>query len=141
MFHDIKKIIPHRSPFVMIDAYQKIDIDHAVAWKTFHPGEYGLHHGKVMEGLLIECVAQATAAHLGYQSLMEEKGKGKDENGMLVMVDAFEFNDTVKEGDTISVHIKKTNEVGSFKIYHGQILKKNINVAQGGIKLFIEGQV
>ncbi len=135
MYRDIKKIIPHREPMIMIDGYQKVDEDNAIAEKTFLRDDYGVHNGYVADSFLIECVAQTVAAHFGYKE-MTKKDSSK-EPGMLVTVDLFHFDHRVKADSLITITIKKTNQVGPFNIYQGDIQNENKTVAHGEIKLFV----
>lgn len=111
MYYDIHKIIPHKDPMVMIDGYQKIDDNSGIGEKTFIHTDYSIHNGHVIDSILIECIAQAVAAHSGYDSLFQKKTPNK--SGMLVAVDSFRFFNRVKKDSKISIAVKKTNQIGS----------------------------
>jgi len=136
MYRDIKKIIPHRDPMVMIDGYHKIDSDHASAEKTFHSGDYGVCNGYILDSILIECVAQTVAAHLGYKYIVEKSEKGQAKKGMLVSVDTFAFLSRARKGSTVHIKIKKTNELGAFKMFNGKLLIDDQLIAEGDLKLY-----
>ena len=131
---NIAQIIPHKNPMVMIDTYQRIDNDHASSEKTFPKNDYGCENGFVIDSILIECVAQTVAAHYGYQSLMK-KEKSPD-TGMLVSVDKFNFYHQISENSKIDIFISKTDRIGAFKLFKGQIRMKDKIVAAGNIKIF-----
>ena len=88
----------------------------------------------IIDSILIECVAQTVAAYYGYQSLIRQ-----DENpdiGMLVSVDKFNFYQRVMENSEIEIFISKTDQIGAFKLFKGEIRLKNKIVATGNIKVF-----
>ncbi len=131
---DITQIIPHRCPMIMIDSYSRIDNDNALSEKTFREGDYGCENGVVIDSILIECVAQTAAAHYGYQSLITQ-----DENpgiGMLVSVDKFNFYQRVTSTSKIEISITKTDEIGAFKLFKGEVSLNRQTVAAGNIKVF-----
>ena len=134
IFQNITRIIPHRDPMLMIDCYEKIDNDNALSEKTFQKGDYGCENGVVIDSILIECVAQTIAAHYWYQSLIKkEKSSGI---GMLVSVDTFNFYHLVLEKSKINIVISKTDRIGAFKLFKGEIRMKDKLVAEGNIKVF-----
>ncbi|MBU2454360.1 MAG: hypothetical protein KJ668_13710 [Proteobacteria bacterium] len=134
IFKNITQIIPHRNPMLMIDGYQKIDNDNGFSEKTFQEGDYGCKDGIVIDSILIECVAQTVAAHYGYQSLLKkEKAAGI---GMLVSVDSFDFYHPVVEKSKIDIVISKTDRIGAFKLFKGEIRLQDKIVASGNIKVF-----
>ena len=131
---NITQIVPHRNPMLMIDCYKRIDNDNALSEKTFREGDYGCENGLVIDSILIECVAQTVAAHYGYKSLMiKKKNSGI---GMLVSVDTFKFYHQVLEKSKIDIFITKTDRIGAFKLFKGDIRMKDKIVATGNIKIF-----
>ncbi|MCF6248086.1 MAG: hypothetical protein L3J69_12095 [Desulfobacula sp.] len=134
IFQNIKQIVPHRSPMLMIDSYQKIDSDTAYSVKHFTQDSYGCENGFVIDSMLIESVAQTVAAHYGYKAL--EKNQSDPDPGMLTNVDTFVFHEKVKDTSKIEIRISKTNKVGAFKLFRGEIYVKKKLVAKGHIKVF-----
>jgi len=133
-FKTISQIIPHRPPMLMIDGYKRIDNNNALSEKKFGGGDYGCENKIVIDSILIECVAQTVAAHYGYQSLL--KKEKNPEIGMLVSVDAFDFYHPVFENSKIEIFISKTDRIGAFKLFKGEIRIKNKIIASGNIKVF-----
>ena len=131
---NITQIVPHRNPMLMIDYYKRIDNDTALSEKTFREGDYGCENGLVIDSILIECVAQTVAAHYGYQSIIKkEKDAGM---GMLVSVDTFDFYHPILGKSKIDIFISKTDEIGAFKLFKGEIRMKDKIMAAGNIKIF-----
>ena len=74
------------------------------------------------------------AAHYGYQSLIK-----KDDTpgiGMLVSVDTFDFHHIVLETSKIDIVISKTDRIGAFKLFKGEIHMEEKIMAGGHIKVF-----
>jgi 3-hydroxyacyl-[acyl-carrier-protein] dehydratase len=134
MFKEIYRIVPHRYPMIMIDGYKRVSEDSALAEKSFSARDYGCSNGTVLDGVLIECIAQTVAAHHGYKLLQEENGRPV--NGMLVSVDTFEFFHSVPDNATISISIEIIDRIGAFILIKGEIKLKETLVAMGQIKVF-----
>jgi len=133
-FTDIKKLIPHRPPMIMIDGFEKTSKDSGTATKTFSPGDYACEAGLVLPGILVECVAQTVAAHRGWDRL---KDRGKDPAmGMLVAIDQFEFFKPVPHDATITITVTKTDEIGPFHLILGELFLSEELAARGKIKIF-----
>lgn len=133
-YTDIKKIIPHREPMMIIDRYKRIDADSAVATACFCPEAYGCRNGWVSEMMLIEAAAQTAAAHIGYQTVQD--GDKKAGIGMLATVDDFTWHGRLKDTCEVEILIFKTDEIGPFKLVRAQIQIGGKTVAEGRIKLF-----
>jgi 3-hydroxyacyl-[acyl-carrier-protein] dehydratase len=113
---DIKRIIPHRYPFLMLDKVEKIEMgESCIAYKNvtnnewFFEGHFPRH--PVMPGvLIIEAMAQ-TACVLVFATLVEE-GVCKSEDSDFVYftsIESAKFKRPVVPGDVlrISVSIKQ----------------------------------
>ena len=131
---DISKIIPHRSPMVMIDRFTKVSETIGIGEKRFSQGDYGCENGFVLQSILIECVAQTVAAQHGYNQLSENNPKPT--LGMLVAIDHFIFFHPVPEEAFITIKIDKIDEIGKFHLIRGEILFGEKQMAQGRIKIF-----
>jgi len=133
VFTDITKIIPHRSPMVMIDQYTRISETAGTAEKNFSENDYPCDGGWVLQGVLIECVAQTVAAHHGYAQNNKEDEPAM---GMLVTIDSFDFFHPVPEDAAITINIDETDEIGPFHLIRGEILCQETILARGRIKIF-----
>jgi len=134
LLKNISRILPHRHPMIMIDTYKRIDNDTAVSEKIFRETDYGCKNGMVIDSILIECVAQTVAAHYGYQAIIKkEKSPGI---GMLVSVDTFNFYHPVSDNSKIDIFISKTDTIGAFKLFRGEIRMEDKVIAAGNIKVF-----
>lgn len=125
--NEIKKILPHREPFLMIDKVVEFEIGkscHAVKCVTssepWFPGHFPEH--SVMPGvLLVEAIAQAGAIPL--LSMDEHKGKIAFFSG----IKNAKFRREVRPGDKIDIFI----EIGK--------LRKNFGTGIG--KILLDGEL
>lgn len=103
---EIKKIIPQRDPFLMIDEVEEyIPGESAVAYKNVREDEYyfkGHFPGNpIMPGVLIvESLAQTGA--IAILSVEENKGK----NALFAGINNMKFKMQVKPGDKLKLEVK-----------------------------------
>ena len=112
---EIKKIIPQREPFLMIDEVESFEPgQNAIAYKNVSEEEYyfkGHFPGNpIMPGvLMVEALAQTGAVAI----LSMEENKGK--NALFGGIDKLKFKKQVVPGDRLKLEvniIKKTGPVG-----------------------------
>jgi len=119
---EIQNLIPHRFPFLMIDAVRDVVFDtSAVGIKNVtinEPQFQGHFPGKpVMPGVMIvEAMAQTAA-------VLVNKSKGVVENEDLVYfmsIDNTKFRQIVQPGDVIELHVTVTRHRGPVWKFHGE---------------------
>ena len=95
---DIRQVLPHRYPYLMIDRVLEQDKEHVIAVKNvtinepFFQGHFPEPFQAIMPGtLILEAMAQTAAFLLG----------GKSELGFLVKVDKARFRRKVIPGDQL----------------------------------------
>lgn len=108
---DIKKIIPHREPFILVDEVLEISKTHIVAQKHVRADEnYFKGHFPdmpVMPGvLIIESMAQAGAI----VALSQPENKGKI--AFFAGIDKARFKKSVFPGDTMRLEVQMTRQRG-----------------------------
>lgn len=116
---DIKKIIPHREPFILVDEVLEIDAEHIVALKHVRADEYYFkgHFPEmpVMPGaLIVESMAQAGAI----VALSKEENKGKI--AFFAGIDKVRFKKSVFPGDTLRLEVKLTRSRGPIGFGEGK---------------------
>ena len=108
----IKEIIPHRDPFLLIDEVTELEPGVSVTAKKYlKPDEYwfkGHFPGQPVQPgvLMIEMLAQAGAVCA--LSLPENKGK----IAFFAGIDKARFRGTVGPGDTLELHVTMTKKKG-----------------------------
>ena len=103
---DIKKIIPQREPFLMIDEVEEfVPGESAVAYKNVDESEWyfkGHFPGNpILPGVLI-CEALAQTGAVAILSMEENKGK----NALFGGIDKMRFKRTVVPGDKLKLEVK-----------------------------------
>ena len=128
---EIKKIIPQRDPFLMIDKVEEyIPGDSAIAYKYVDKDEYyfkGHFPGNpIVPGVLIvESLAQTGAVAI----LSMEENKGK--NALFGGIDKMRFKKTVVPGDTLKLEVKIIKRKGPIGIGQAVATVDNKVVAKG----------
>ena len=128
---EIKKIIPQREPFLMIDEVESFEPgQNAIAYKNVSEEEYyfkGHFPGNpIMPGVLIaESLAQAGA--IAILSMEENKGK----NALFGGIDKMRFKQMVIPGDRLKLEVKIIKRKGPIGIGEG-IATVNGKVAAKG---------
>ncbi len=109
----IKEIIPHRDPFLLLDEIIELDTFKAIGIKHVTPNEFyfkGHFPGKpVVPGvILVESLAQVGAVII----LSHEKYKGKI--AYFTGIKNAKFRKSVLPGDTVYLHCEVTRIKGAF---------------------------
>lgn len=133
----IKEIIPHRYPFLLVDRMLELEpgkravgLKNVTANEPFFQGHFP--HYPVMPGVLIaEAMAQVGAVAI----LQSEENRGKI--GMLAGMDGFRFRGQVTPGDTLHLEVEITRMKGSIGKGHGTAKVDGKVVAEGDIMFAI----
>lgn len=136
--NDIKDIIPHRYPFLLVDRITELEEGkRAVGIKnvTINEPFFGGHFPDypVMPGVLIvEALAQVGA----FAVLRMEGNRGK--LGILAGLDKFRFREQVKPGDTLTLEVELTRLKGPIGKGHGTARVGDKVVAEGDITFAVQ---
>ena len=128
---EIKKIIPQREPFLMIDEVESFEPGkNAIAYKNVSEEEYyfkGHFPGKpIMPGVLIaESLAQAGA--IAILSMEENKGK----NALFAGIDKMKFKKMVVPGDRLKLEVNIIKRKGPIGVGEGIATVNGNLVAKG----------
>jgi 3-hydroxyacyl-[acyl-carrier-protein] dehydratase len=134
MDDQLASIIPHRPPMVFIDRLVRCSGESAIAAKTFLAGEYPLDGRRVTESALVEALAQTVAALCGQHALSSGSSSGE---GMLVGISDFVFSTPVWCDDALELRIALTRRIDPFVLAHGTVLRDDVVVAEGNLKLIV----
>ena len=135
----IKQLIPHRYPFLLVDAIKSITPNEsAIGLKNvsinepFFQGHFP--ERPVMPGVLIvEAMAQ-TAGCLVVETI------GEESEGKLVYfmsIDKARFRKPVAPGDQLSIHVVKTRERGNVYKFIGKVYVEDNIVAEASFSAMI----
>jgi len=116
LIEDIKKIIPHRYPFLMVDRVVEISDDGGVGIKNVTANEefFNGHfpNAPTFPGVLMVEAAAQTAVLVGSQSTTDAQ---EGQIVLLVGVDDAKFKRQVVPGDQLRIRVKKVSSRGPFE--------------------------
>lgn len=128
----IKEIIPHRDPMLMVDSIEEMDVEagtvtgikHLTGDELFFPGHFP--GNPVMPGVfIIEALAQTGAVAI----LSREEYKGK--TGYFASWDKIKFRRKVLPGDTLTLKVKMVKQRGKMVVAEGVAYVGEEKAAQG----------
>jgi len=131
---DIKRLIPQRFPFMMVDEFEQCDDQQAVTALTVRDGNYFLlPDGTMAETGVIEHMAQSCSALAGSRS--------KDDTapvGMIVEIKHFYCNRRPKAGDKLATSVQFGLSFGQMTLAHCITTIAGETIAETDLKIFVE---
>jgi predicted hotdog family 3-hydroxylacyl-ACP dehydratase len=128
------ELIPHRPPLCLIDKLISYENEAGCVTARIKADHPFIHiDGKLEPTALIEIVAQAYAAIVGYRDLTEGKSV---ERGFLVGIRKFQIHHPAKVGDQLQIEVATIGKFSGFAVAEGQISCNNRIIANGSIKLW-----
>ena len=112
----IEQIVPHRSPFRFVDSLVEIDGDTGRFELALLPADTRLCHGTLSPLLLVEALAQSTAAYNAASSPNSAQGK---ERGVLVEVSKAQLHGPARGGAKVDLEVRKTRQFGQLVRFEG----------------------
>lgn len=134
---DIKRLIPQRNPFIMVDGLTAVDDNKAVTKLTIRPDNFFINaDGELAESGLIEHMAQSASALAGYQAL--KAGVEQPPVGLIGEVKHFSCRRRPCSGEQLDTVITFGFTFGAVTIADGVTSVDGEIVAEGQLKIFIQ---
>lgn len=131
---DIKRLIPQRYPFMMVDEFEQRDDNNAVTALTVRPDNYFItYDGAMAETGLIEHIAQSCSALAGAKSSSETVPIG-----MIVEVKNFLCQRRPKVGERLDTTVTFGFSFGQMTLAHGVTTIGEEQVAEVDFKIFVQ---
>ena len=134
---DIKKLIPQREPFIMVNEFEELNSTSAVTClHVVETNYFILPDGTMAETGLIEHAAQSCAALIGYQSYQEKQADPPI--GLIGEVKHFECMRRPKVGESVTTTIVFGLSFGQVTIATGECRVSDELIAKIQLKIFIQ---
>lgn len=134
---DIKKLIPQREPFIMVDEIEASDGTHAVTAININSGNYFLlPDGTMSETGLIEHIAQSCSALMGCQAW--ERQEENPPVGLIGEVKRFESNRRARLDEKVTTTIEFGFTFGNVTIATGESRVGEELIAKAQLKIFMQ---
>lgn len=136
---DIKRLIPQREPFMMMDEIEASDGTHAVTALTVLKDNYFiLPDGTMAETGLIEHIAQSCSALMGCQALEQENTGENPPVGLIGEVKRFECQRRPKVGEKVCTSIEFGFTFGNVTMATGESRVDDELIAKAQLKIFMQ---
>lgn len=136
---DIKRLIPQREPFMMMDEIEASDGNHAVTALTVLKENYFiLYDGTMAETGLIEHIAQSCSALMGLQVLEQENPSEKPPVGLIGEVKRFECMRRPNIGEKVCTTIEFGFTFGNVTMATGESRVGDETIAKAQLKIFMQ---
>ena len=130
---EIKRLIPQREPFIMVDELEQRDDNTAVTALTIRKGNYFLlPDGTLAETGVIEHVAQSCSALAGCRSIGENPPIG-----MIVEIKDCLFSRRPLSGEKIETLVTFGFSFGNMTLAHGVSSVGGSQIAEMDLKIFM----
>ena len=136
---DIKKLIPQRSPIMMVDELLEVHDDVARCSLTIREDNFFLEpDGAIAEPGVIEHIAQSASAFAGYSAI--QAGATEPPVGYIGEVKRFRLNRRPRKGETLVTTITMGPTVGGITIITGETVSGEETIATTQMKIYVAGE-
>ena len=134
---DIKKLIPQRSPIIMVDELLCVNGDEATCQLTIRQDNFFIDEdGLMAEPGLIEHIAQSASAFAGYRAF--EAGATEPPVGYIGEVKNFHLYKRPNVGDILTTTITMGPEIEGITIIRGETKCGDDTIADTQMKIFVK---
>ena len=132
---EIEKVIPQRSPIVMVDCLLSVSETEATTSFTVLDTNMFVENGRLTESGLLENIAQTAAAKVGYHCL---KQNVPTPPGFIGSIKNLKVTDFPKVGEELITTIAIENEIFGCTLMTGRIESARKTIASGEYKIYIQ---
>ena len=136
---DIKKLIPQRSPIMMVDELLEVHDDVARCSLTIREDNFFLEpDGAIAEPGVIEHIAQSASAFAGYSAI--QAGATEPPVGYIGEVKRFRLNRRPRKAETLVTTITMGPTVNGVTIITGETVSGEETIATTQMKIYVAGE-
>jgi len=133
--YHIEELIPHRGPMLFLERVLSADGKSMRCLAVVDETRLFLSDGVLESCALIEYMAQAMAAFVGYKGRLQ--GGANICHGYLVGARNVEFVDAdIRVGDELVIEVMEEATLGDYGSYYGRVLHDGRRVCSGNLKVF-----
>ena len=135
---EIKKLIPHRDPFLFVDQCEiKIPGEHGISHKIFNENEYFFKghfpNNPIVPGVIIvEAMAQTAGIVVSY-----ELRDFKEKSVLFMSVNKAKFRKPILPNDNVTFEVKFLNKVRDVYKFYGICSKNDTKVSESEFSAMI----
>lgn len=123
---ELLKLIPHRTPMVMVDTLVKANEETATSTLLINKKNIFLSNGELAEAGIIEHIAQTAALRIGY--ICRLKGEPV-RNGFIGSFKKFKLRRKAKTGELLKTDLKVVQTVGNITMISALVYANDEHIA------------
>ena len=132
---DITRLIPQRTPILMVDELIRVEGDEADTSFEVKADNYFIEKEHLAEVGLIEHIAQSASAFAGYKAM--EAGATEPPVGLIGEIKRFHCYRCPRVGETLHTVIRMGAEVGGVTLLSGEVRVQEEVIADTQLKIFV----
>ncbi len=133
---EIIRYIPHRSPFILVDALYYCDLRRIVSSFDVRPDHLLVYEGYLQEAGIIENIAQTIALKSGYEA--DPKPGCEPPLGFIASIKDVQIHRLVPIGKTLITRAEVLVDLGNILVVKGISCYEQFPVASCEMRLFLE---
>jgi len=130
-------LVPHRQPLCLVTRLLEFSGQRGIVEAVIGPENIFLNEdGTLPPLILVELIAQASAAVKGYNDLRQGNEIKK---GFLVDIREMRFTGTCLTGDILLIRVEIVRTFSGFSIINGEVDRNGEVIASGTLKILVPG--